>query len=42
MVRVNLYNLAVVTLLAAVGIFGLKWISTVVPVRGFRDFVGGI
>lgn len=42
MVRPTIGNLVVVTALAVVGIWGLKWITRVFPVPGLSDVAQGI
>lgn len=42
MVRPTIGNLVVVTALAVVGIWGLKWITRVFPIPGLSDVAGGI
>lgn len=42
MVRPSIGNLAMVTLMAIVGIWALKAVSRVVPVPGFAELVRGI
>jgi hypothetical protein len=42
MVRPSIGNLAMVTLMAIVGIWALKAVSRVVPIPGFAEIVRGI
>lgn len=42
MVKINVANLAAVTLMAIVGIIALKMTAGMVPFQGYRDLIGQV
>ena len=42
MVRPTIGNLVIVTALAVVGIWGLKWLTRVFPIPGLTDVAQGV